>query len=684
MKHDYWSVGILLFSSVLLLALFVWKSRPIDFKEHARYQRAIFHLSSAEAHLNQEILHTRYQLLTSYDTLVIGINHLEAVIKHLEVIPTYISTEGQLELQRVLINQRIAIQNKQNNLDTFKRTMAILKVSLAYLPFLIKEYVLLQEHNSDKTLHTVLDALQHNLITYNLTQNESFVPKIQANIAQLQQLTPLDAKANNIDLIALHAAIILKYKQRANSLTEGLRDVTITREAARFEQTYNLYARQAIESTGMYRLLAYGWSLILLVAVGYFFITHIRQANQRTINILESIQDAFIAIDPDEHISYLNPQARRLLLLNHLTPLQGHYRHFVLEPLKSKLIALVETAENRQEVINVEYFYPQQKKWLEMRIHPGREGLSVFFHDITMRKAALERLHELNEELEERVEQRTIELREANTALEQANTELALRAADLTRAKSLAEQASMAKSRFMANMSHELRTPLNAVIGYSSLLEEEMEAMEERDLAADAERIRFAGERLLTMVESILEISNVETGKTKLAVSSFHLTHLLNELTASFAVLVKRRGNRLTTDYDKNVKIVRNDSVRLRQLLLNLLGNANKFTENGDIHLRIRRILHPDSQIPWLQIQITDTGVGISEVQKTKLFQAFGQVDDSSTRRFEGAGLGLYISRQLIELMGGTISIDGREGKGTCVEVWLPVDIEQAQEALLT
>ncbi len=270
------------------------------------------------------------------------------------------------------------------------------------------------------------------------------------------------------------------------------------------------------------------------------------------------------------------------------------------------------------------------------------------------------------------IAERDRELRQQNVRLEQRVKE---RTTELAVARDEALLASKTKSEFLANMSHELRTPLNAIIGYSELLEEESDNLASRD---DLKRISGAGKHLLTLINDILDLSKIEAGKMQLELSKVEVCTLIDEVINTVLPLAKKNGNRLSVNCQAEVTTLHSDPLRLKQVLLNLLSNACKFTENGRIDLDIQTI--KQNHRPWVEFSIRDTGIGLSTEQIGQLFQDFVQVDASPTRKYGGTGLGLAISRRICQIMGGDISIKSRPGEGSVFTIRLPNDTAPADE----
>lgn len=242
--------------------------------------------------------------------------------------------------------------------------------------------------------------------------------------------------------------------------------------------------------------------------------------------------------------------------------------------------------------------------------------------------------------------------------------------ASLEKSSEEARAASLAKSRFLANMSHELRTPLNAVIGYSEMLHEQAEEEGRIGYLADLNKIGAAGRHLLRLINDILDLSKIEAGKMQIHVERFDVRSVVEDVSATVQPLVSRNGNTLAVDFQEELPLMQSDVTKVRQVLYNLLGNAAKFTHDGDIHLAVRFSERP---IPEMLFEVRDNGIGMTPEQVRKLFKDFCQGDSSTTREYGGTGLGLAICVRFCEMLGGRIDVDSELGKGTCFSVRLPL-----------
>ncbi len=297
-------------------------------------------------------------------------------------------------------------------------------------------------------------------------------------------------------------------------------------------------------------------------------------------------------------------------------------------------------------------------------------------------KKALERERTARKEAEKIIEQKALELYYANQQLleinknqeniiEERTRDIEKSKEDLLRAKKVAEEATRAKSEFLSNMTHELRTPLNGVIGLSEIVLNEKLSNNVREML---ENIRFSANHLSDVINEILDFSKIEAGKITFEDIQFNLPELVKNTHKNLGQTAKKKGVDFLLDYDESIpQSLRGDPVKLNQILNNIIGNAVKFTDRGFVKLTCK-LVHYDKKNERVTIgfQVKDTGIGIKEDQVNNIFDSFTQSDTTISRKFGGTGLGLTITKNFIELQGGTIAVESKYGKGSTFTFALP------------
>jgi len=244
-----------------------------------------------------------------------------------------------------------------------------------------------------------------------------------------------------------------------------------------------------------------------------------------------------------------------------------------------------------------------------------------------------------------------------------------------------AESANQAKSGFLANMSHELRTPMNAIIGYSEMLMEDAEDEGNDEAASDLRKIHGAGTHLLSLINDVLDLAKIESGKMEVYLETFEVPRMVDDVVSTIDTLVKKNDNRLKVEIDEAIGEMRADVTKVRQSLLNLLSNAAKFTHQGEICLVVQG--EQGEECDWIRMSVSDSGIGIPPQEIHHVFDEFSQADETTTRDYGGTGLGLPISRRFCRMMGGDITVESAVGEGSTFTIRLPVEVaDEAEESM--
>jgi PAS domain S-box-containing protein len=386
--------------------------------------------------------------------------------------------------------------------------------------------------------------------------------------------------------------------------------------------------------------------------------------------LFENASDLVYTLDLNGHITSINRAGERIL---------GYTRDEAIGMSLSRLLTPAslersrgmrdsKTAGTAWTTYDIEVMSKQQQSvLLEVNTrfiyqHGKPVGIQGIARDVTARKHAEEALQKAHDELERRVYERTVALQRANELLYAEIAERKQTEVELRQAKEAAEVANRAKSEFLATMSHEIRTPMNGVIGMTGLLLDTPLSAEQREYA---ETVRKCGENLMVIINDILDFSKIEAGKLEIEVIDFELRTTVEDVIELLAEQAYKKGLEIAALIHADVPPwVAGDPGRLRQILLNLIGNAVKFTDTGEVVVTVKLVETSPTEAV-LRFIVTDTGIGIPREARAKLFQMFSQVDGSSTRKYGGAGLGLAIAKQFAEMMGGAIGVESIPGQGS-------------------
>ena len=363
-------------------------------------------------------------------------------------------------------------------------------------------------------------------------------------------------------------------------------------------------------------------------------------------SLIENSSDVIISLDSKGMIKYVSPTVGRVLGYSVSQFTGNHIFEYIHGSDIESFRLLISTTENMKNIHSQNDFRVRHKKgdWLSLEL-AGRvvtdkdDLLTIICRDITERKKVQEAI---------------------------------------TMAHNQALEASRAKSNFLANTSHELRTPLNAILGYTEIVAEDMLNSDYSNVESDIEKVHTAAKNLLHLIDEVLDLSKIESGKMELLIEELPVRELLTEVDRTISPLMGKNSNVLEINLAETVNVMFTDRNKLRQIIFNLLSNAAKFTTHGEVTLDVK--VRKNNGRDWVDFIVTDTGVGMTPEQQEKVFEPFVQADSSTTRKYGGTGLGLTICRSFAHLMHGDITVQSEEGVGTAFTLSLPAKIRRSNE----
>jgi len=384
---------------------------------------------------------------------------------------------------------------------------------------------------------------------------------------------------------------------------------------------------------------------------------HIKKSESKLRAILDNVVDGIISINRNKKIETFNPAAETIFKMSAAEAIGKEITSLISLPSPS----LIQKSTHPSSTFNIQPFIGKTCEFIGYKSNG-----QVFPLELAISEVKTENNHLFIWIVRDITQRKNLEQKQQ---AQQAHLEtlVDIRTHNLALAHQEALAANQAKTAFLANMSHELRTPLNAIIGYSEiLLEDETNPQNITDL----QKINNAGKHLLHLVGDILDLSKIEAGKFELCLESFSIPELLAEAVETIEPAVEKKGNTLDIIYKTNVSDMYTDKTRLKQILLNLLSNANKFTDHGSIVCLISSAQTDNTT--WISYSIRDTGIGINRTKVSHLFKPFTRGDATTNSKYEGTGLGLAISQRFCQLMGGSISVESEPGQGSVFCVKLP------------
>jgi PAS domain S-box-containing protein len=728
------SQQIILAAGVGLVLTFMFlKTDAVNFEEHDQFTRNLLYLKELDKTLNQDLLKSTYGLLSYYDPIVEDLEAIKKLQITLRKVPSFINDSERKNFQEELDNYTKIMAKKEILIEQIKSRNAIFKTSLIYFPKLANELAnkLKYLNQDDQKLLFDLIRLRQEIILFCTNYHQISPQQIQDQIQEIEQeknlYTPY-LKTEELEILLQHAQLIINNKPQIERDIEELINLPTSQEHQKLYQSYNSYYERALFLANNYRFYLYICCLILLSYIFY---------------IIVKLKNTSLSLNAANESLEVRVQQRTEALLNStaaLTESEERYRRLVeFSPetiavhSAGKMIYInaagvkLLNANSSAEIVGRsiwDFIHPDYHQLSEKPLNLVVEEIAgkVDFAEIKLVSLSGKII-----DVESVAIRITYQGQSATQSMIRDITERKLIQQELELAKEAAIAASIAKSQFLANMSHELRTPLNGILGYSELLREEAEDLGYENFVQDLGKIRTAGTHLLTLINDILDISKIEAGKMEVYLETFDIINMIEDIASTAQPLIEKNGNILVVEYLNELGTMYADLTKVRQVLLNLLSNAAKFTTGGKITLSVSMQLTRDfwnsqasiNQPPTPSIaspmlpekletsglvpktenseivlttqksrentesfgtnliifQVKDTGIGMTEEQLQHIFQAFTQADASTTRKYGGTGLGLAISQKFCQIMGGKITVESKVDVGSTFTVYLSQEI---------
>ena len=695
-----WRKQILLACVVLGALTFMFiKTQAYDQRSYQQNIDLVRQLKQWDAALIQDILKARDGLLPHYDPLVRAATEQRALIRRLKTGSDSVYGKGSHDLDRQIDAFELILKQREDLVERFKSQNAILRNSTRFFPHAVEQFTASTARSTPGDAMQLGDLLRDTLL-YGSSTGEDRKPQLLARIdvlAKARARYPSALRAD-LDSIIVHAQTIATQKAVVDALISQLVAMPTRRMSDQLFQAFHAYYEGVERHAAIYRFYLYALSLLLVAYIAHIMI-RLRQSAIALVSANESLE--LRVQERTAALSRLNADlqeriAERARAEAALRASEERFKSaFGDAPIGMALVgtdgrwlqvnrALCEiVGYSEPELLATDFQSITHPDDLEADLGLMRQTLAGKIRTYQMEKRYIHTLGhvvwiQLNVSLmRDSNDSPLYFISQIQDITERKRTEV-----EIQQAKEKAEQANLAKSEFLASMSHEIRTPMNAIIGMADLLADTPLNDEQRKYV---QIFRRAGDSLLNLINDILDLSKVEASQLELERAGFDLNDVVEKVTEMLAVRAHEKCLELASYIAPEVPTwLIGDQTRLRQVLINLLGNAIKFTDSGEVILRIEL----DATAPpppyrggesvALRFNVKDTGIGIPPDKVEMIFERFTQVDSSTTRKFGGTGLGLAISKRLVELMHGSIRAESVFGAGTTVSFTAHLEVQPA------
>jgi PAS domain S-box-containing protein len=648
-------------SLVCLLAFLYIRSISVDAKQHVRISAELRHLHVLEERLGQLVLQRRTGMLLNNDPLNQTQQQIQEIVDRLEADDPKLFLNGDSALASHFADYLRAREEKQILIDVFKSQHSVLRNSVRYFPVAVETLLEGPGHlkDGDPLEVEVRDRLLDDMLVYQLNPSEARLLVIQDSLSRIANSAPRYpiAQRQQLDALRMHAGIMIAYKDETDRTVSS---ILHSRATELLEDVFALYSEQfeqAEHEADLYRFWLMLFALFGLL-YGVSSLISISKARDELRKSLSELEFQKFALDQHSIVSIADRSGKIIYTNDRFSQVSQYTREELLGQDHRMLNSGYHPSSFFKEMWQT---IGHGKVW-QGEVKNRRKDGSFYWVESTI----VPFMDEAGKPV------RYVSIRTDITERKQAEEVM-------LRAKLVAEEASQAKSDFLANMSHEIRTPMNGIIGMTELaLDTELNG-EQREFIG---LIKTSADSLLTIVNDILDFSKIEAGKMGIEDIEFCPQDMLTQTVRSTALRAHQKGLELLLDIDPSIpQRLIGDPGRLRQIILNLIGNAIKFTEQGEIVVRASlREADEAARHVSLCISVSDTGIGIPVDKQQTIFESFSQADTSTTRKYGGTGLGLTISTRLVELMQGNIRVESEVGKGSTFHV--EVTLQRASESI--
>ncbi|PSB44962.1 hybrid sensor histidine kinase/response regulator, partial [Cyanosarcina cf. burmensis CCALA 770] len=549
----------LLPTGAVILFLLLWmKSQAIEPNRHNRYISNLLRIQELDARINQNVLQARLGLLPYYDPIVHELAKLKRIQADLQQIPAFIDAGERQSIDRAIKIHIQLYQDKESQIEQFKSQIAILRNSESYFPVSVNS--LLQNQTIDPTLADLLNKLLQDVLLFNLTTSQELKPEIEDTISQILAVSRPTAQRADVKRAIAHARIILARRPQGDRLVNNILSLPTGDRGEDIAQTYYNAYQQALDTASLNRLALYLLSTLLVIGIATSIIWKLRTSaiavQQSEVKLRAIFENSLFGIFrvrlEDGLILAANQRFANMLGHKSAAEIVGHKRtiDFYVDP--SQRQQMLEIVQQQGEINNFEQ---------QFRCQDGTTFWGLFSARLNVAEGCLE------------------------GAIADISDRKAAEAA-LAQAKEAAEVANHAKTKFLSHMSHELRTPLSVILGFTQLLTRSNQLDPKQQEYLDT--ISRSGEHLLALINDVLEMSKIEADRITLNEQDFNLHHLLDGLQQMFQLRATSKGLEFIVERSPDLpECIRTDESKLRQVLVNLIGNAIKFTQAGSVTLRV-------------------------------------------------------------------------------------------------